>query len=54
MDPTELLIQSLFPAPNNASPVFNYSVPGFNDYRRTTISSIKIDELISSKMKLSV
>ena len=53
MDPTALLIQNMFPAPNNASPVFNYTVPGYSDYRHTTIPSIKIDELISSKLKLS-
>src|SRR5580658_1964264 len=53
MDPTALLIQNMFPLPNNPSPVFNYSIPGFSDYRHTTIPSIKIDELLSSKMKLS-
>ena len=53
MDPTALIVQNLFPMPNNHSPVFNYTVPGFSDYRHTTIPSIKIDELISSKLKLS-
>ena len=53
MDPTALLIQKLFPAPNNPSPVFNYTVPGYSDYRHTTIPSIKIDELLSAKLKLS-
>jgi len=53
LDPTALLIQNLFPLPNNGSPVLNYSVPGYGDYRHTTIPSIKIDELISSKLKLS-
>jgi len=52
-DPTALLIQNMFPLPNNPSPVFNYSVPGYGDYRHTTIPSIKIDELLSSKLKLS-
>ncbi len=52
-DSTALLIQKLFPMPNNASPVFNYSIPGYSDYRHTTIPSIKIDELLSSKLKLS-
>jgi len=56
MDPTALLIQNLFPQPNNPNPFspFNYLIPGFSDYRHTTIPSIKIDELISSKLKLSV
>lgn len=53
LDPTALLIENLFPMPNNPSPVFNYTVPGYSDYRHTTIPSIKIDELISSKIKLS-
>jgi len=53
MDPTALLIQNMLPMPNNPSPVFNYSVPGYSDYRHTTIPSIKIDELISSKLKLA-
>jgi len=53
MDPTALLIQNMFPMPNNPSPVFNYSIPGFSDYRHTTIPSIKIDELLSAKLKLS-
>ncbi len=49
------MIQKLFPAPNNpaAGPFFNYNVPGYSDYRHTTIPSIKIDELLSSKLKLS-
>jgi hypothetical protein len=49
MDPTALIIQNLFPAPN-APGLFNYAVPGFSDYRHTTIPSLKIDQLISSKM----
>src|SRR5580698_9915855 len=54
-DPTALLIQNLFPMPNNPAggPFFNYNVPGYSDYRHTTIPSIKIDELLSSKLKLS-
>jgi hypothetical protein len=53
LDPTALLIQNMFPSPTSGSPVFNYAVPGYSDYRHTTIPSIKIDELLSSKMKLS-
>ena len=54
-DPTALLIQNLFPMPNNPAggAFFNYNVPGYSDYRHTTIPSIKIDELLSSKLKLS-
>jgi len=53
MDPTALLMQNYFPMPNNASPVFNYSIPGYSDFRHTTIPSIKIDESISSRIKVS-
>jgi hypothetical protein len=42
------------PLPNNPSPVFNYTIPGYSDFRHTTIPSLKIDQLISSKLKLSV
>ena len=54
IDPTALIIQSLFPLPNNPSPVLNYNIPGYSDYRHTTIPSLKIDQLIGSKLKLSV
>src|SRR6202034_3048556 len=55
-DPTALLMQNLFPMPNNPAggAFFNYNVPGYSDYRHTTIPSIKIDELLSSKLKLSI
>jgi hypothetical protein len=53
IDPTALIIQNLMPLPNNPSPVFNYTIPGYSDYRHTTIPSIKIDHLISSTLKLS-
>jgi hypothetical protein len=53
IDPTAAIIQSMFPEPN-APGLFNYIAPGYSDFRHTTIPSIKIDENISSKMKLSV
>lgn len=52
LDPTALLIQNMFPMPNQPG-LFNFAVPGYSDYRHTTIPSIKIDELISDKLKLS-
>ncbi|MBV8731165.1 MAG: carboxypeptidase regulatory-like domain-containing protein, partial [Acidobacteriia bacterium] len=52
-DPTALLIQNYFPLPNNPSPVLNYNVPGYGDFRHTTIPSLKVDELISSNLKIS-
>jgi len=51
-DPTALLIQSLFPEPNTPG-LFNYTAPGYSDFRHTTIPSIKIDHNINSKMKLA-
>ena len=53
MDPTAMIIQNLFPMPNTLG-FFNYTAPGYSDYRHTTIPSMKVDELISSKLKLSV
>jgi len=54
LDPTALLIQNMFPQPNNPAGAFStIAVPGYGDYRHTTIPSIKIDQLISSKLKLS-
>jgi hypothetical protein len=52
MDPTALLMQNLFPQPN-APGLFNYAVPGFSDYRHTTIPSLKVDQIINSKLKVS-
>jgi Carboxypeptidase regulatory-like domain len=52
-DPTALLIQKLFPLPNNPSPFLNYNVPGYADYRHTTIPSMKFDELFGPTVKLS-
>jgi len=52
MDPTALIVQNMMPQPN-ALGLFNYAIPGYSDYRHTTVPSIKVDELISSKLKLS-
>jgi hypothetical protein len=52
IDPTALIIQNLFPMPNTVG-FFNYTAPGYSDFRHTTIPSLKIDQLISSKLKLS-
>ncbi|MBV9769887.1 MAG: TonB-dependent receptor [Bryobacterales bacterium] len=52
IDPTAQIIQNMFPMPN-APGLFNYAVPGYSDYRHTTIPSIKVDQLISSKLKFS-
>ena len=53
IDPTAMIIQNMFPTPNTPG-LFNYTAPGYSDYRHTTIPSLKVDELISAKLKLSV
>ena len=55
LDPTALAIQNLFPLPNtpSISGLNNYTAPAYSDWRHTTIPSLKIDQTISSKMKLS-
>jgi hypothetical protein len=52
MDPTAAIIQNMIPMPNTPG-VFNYTAPGYSNFRHTTIPSIKVDELISAKVKLS-
>jgi hypothetical protein len=52
IDPTAAIIQNMIPMPNTPG-VFNYTAPGYSNFRHTTIPSIKIDELISEKIKLS-
>jgi hypothetical protein len=52
MDPTAAIVQNLVPLPNTPGLV-NYTAPGYSNFRHTTIPSIKIDQLISSKVKLS-
>jgi hypothetical protein len=49
MDPTAALIK----LPNGPGLVNSYTAPGYSDFRHTTIPSLKIDQLISSKVKLS-
>jgi hypothetical protein len=55
MDPVALYLQSLFPQPNisNAGTLNNYAIPAYGNFQHTTIPSIKIDQVLSSKMKLS-
>ena len=54
MDPVALYLQSFFPAPNVAGALINnYNVPAYSNYEHTTIPSIKIDQSLNSKMKLS-
>lgn len=52
MDPSALIVQNMIPEPNTPG-VFNYTAPGYSNFRHTTIPSVKMDELISEKVKLS-
>jgi hypothetical protein len=55
LDPVALYLQRFFPQPNitGASTLNNYAIPAYSDYQHTTIPSIKVDQSLSSKMKLS-
>src|SRR5579883_2316280 len=53
MDPVARKIQSYIPLPLNAQLVNNYPIPAYQNYRHTTIPSLKIDHNLSSTMKLA-
>ncbi len=53
IDPVALYLQSAFPAPNAPGLLNNYNIPSYSNFRHTTIPSIKIDQSITSKMKVS-
>ncbi len=54
MDPVALQLQKLFPAATNlGSALNNYAVPTYANNRHTTIPSIKIDQSVTSSIKLS-
>jgi carboxypeptidase family protein/TonB-dependent receptor-like protein len=52
MDPTALIIQNMIPLPNGTG-LLNYTAPAYSNFRHTTIPSMKIDQNISAKLKLS-
>ena len=52
MDPTAQIVQNMIPQPNTPGLV-NYTAPGYSNFRHTTIPSLKIDHIITPKMKLS-
>ena len=43
IDPTAAIIQNMIPLPNTPG-LFNYTAPGYSNFRHTTIPSIKIDQ----------
>ena len=53
MDPSSLAYQKFFIAPTTAGLQNNSLQPAFSNYRHTTIPSFKIDQSISSKIKVS-
>ncbi len=53
MDKSSLAYQKVFIAPTTAGLVNNSLQPAFSNYRHTTIPSFKIDQNVSSKIKIS-
>ncbi len=54
LDPVALKVAALFPAPNVANALGNnYIVPTYSGYQHTTNVSIKMDQALSSTIKLS-
>src|SRR3989441_7573117 len=53
MDPVALKIQSMIPLPTDNNLVNNYQVPGYTNFRHTTIPSFKIDYNFNDKNHLS-
>ncbi len=52
IDPTAAIVQNMIPLPNTVG-FLNYTAPAYSNFRHTTIPSVKIDQTISSKMKLA-
>ena len=53
LDPAALYIQTLFPKANLPGLINNYAIASYPSNRITTIPSIKVDQSLTSKMKLS-
>jgi len=55
LDPVALYLQQSFIKPNitGAGSTNNYAIPAYSNFRHTTIPSIKVDQSLNSKMKLS-
>jgi Carboxypeptidase regulatory-like domain/TonB dependent receptor len=52
IDPTAAIVQNMIPLPNTKG-LFNYTAPGYSNFRHTTIPSLKIDQNLSAKLKLA-
>jgi hypothetical protein len=53
LDPVALKIQAMLPNPTNSGNANNYTVPGYTNFRHTTIPSFKIDHNFNDKNRLS-
>jgi hypothetical protein len=53
MDKVAEKIQAMIPLPTNSELVNNYSIPAYNNFRHTTIPSIKVDHSVSTTIKVS-
>ena len=53
MDPVALKIQALLPAPNQPGDINNLIVPSYTSFQHTTNFSVKMDQNVSSTIKLS-
>jgi Carboxypeptidase regulatory-like domain/TonB dependent receptor-like, beta-barrel len=56
MDPVALKIQALYPAPTGTratQAINNYEAPAYDNFRHTTIPSIKLDHNLSSRIKIA-
>ena len=55
LDPVSLYLQTFFPKPNisGGGTLNNYAIPAYSNFLHTTIPSIKVDQVLNAKMKLS-
>jgi hypothetical protein len=53
MDPSAARVLALLPTPTNGNLINNYVIPGFQNFRHTTIPSFKIDHALNDKNRLS-
>jgi hypothetical protein len=53
MDPSALKVLALLPTPTNGNLINNYIIPGYTNFRHTTIPSFKIDHSINENNRLS-
>jgi hypothetical protein len=53
LDPVALKIQALIPLPTNNQLINNYTIPGYTNFRHTTIPGFKIDHNFDENNKLS-